>query len=273
MNSGKAVVPEGVQPTIHFARIPVLPVPPSLSTAGQGAVNALPGVGRLPVGWGDGSAAAQTGALSAQSVPFPEGATLREVNAILAPEAPTNSAELMNERLGNSAPNVPPITPAAVPNLSTNAIPLMASHWTSYNFRNLPANARSVTSNGGTTTEARTINTILDSGAPRHALATSNNNGGGAPPSGAPLGGGGGGSPNDGGGGGARGNANGGGYGGPPFYPHQGGTGGGGGGPNDGLRVVDRILATSPDVWDGLINSRNCPDIFSLMSTLVAPED
>ncbi|KAF8181949.1 hypothetical protein K438DRAFT_1541387, partial [Mycena galopus ATCC 62051] len=36
----------------------------------------------------------------------------------------------------------------------------------------------------------------------------------------------------------------------------------------DGIRVVDRILATSPDVWDGLINSRSCPDVFSLMSTV-----
>ncbi|KAF8218146.1 hypothetical protein K438DRAFT_1747368 [Mycena galopus ATCC 62051] len=36
----------------------------------------------------------------------------------------------------------------------------------------------------------------------------------------------------------------------------------------DGICVVNHILATSPDVWDGFINSRNCPNIFSLMSTV-----
>ncbi|KAF8209133.1 hypothetical protein K438DRAFT_1754179 [Mycena galopus ATCC 62051] len=163
-----------------------------------------------------------------QRGPYLPGRGYPEVNAILAPEAPTNSAEQTNEHLINSAPNMPPIAPAAVPNLSTNTIPLMASHWTSYNFRNLPANARSVTSNRGTMTEPRTINTILDSGAPRHALATSNSNGGGGPPSSAPLGSGGGSPPNNGGGGDAQGNANGGRNG----LPN--GGGGGGGGPNAG---------------------------------------
>ncbi|KAF8188300.1 hypothetical protein K438DRAFT_1764513 [Mycena galopus ATCC 62051] len=223
VNSGKAVLPEGVHPIIQFSCVPELPVPQSLSTVGQGAVNALPGVGRLPVGWSQASVAVNTGALSAREVPFPEGASLREVrNTLASPAVPMPTIAHAEQSYISAvvpAPNEPVVT-NIVPTLNVNAIPLLASHWTSYNFRNLPSNARSVTSNGGTITEARAVNTSVDSGAARHTLYSPNTGGGGGPPSGTPVGGGGGG-PSGGGGGGPNG---------PPFNPPQGGIGGGGGG-------------------------------------------
>ncbi|KAF8218151.1 hypothetical protein K438DRAFT_1952989 [Mycena galopus ATCC 62051] len=86
VNSGKAVVPEGVHPTIQFSRVPPLPVLQLLSTVGQSTVNTLPGVGRLPSGWNSVSVAVSSGAFLLRAVPFPEGTSLREVrNALLPP--------------------------------------------------------------------------------------------------------------------------------------------------------------------------------------------
>ncbi|KAF8170876.1 hypothetical protein K438DRAFT_1982436 [Mycena galopus ATCC 62051] len=168
VNSGKAVVPEGMHPAIHFAHIPSLLVPPLLSTAGQGAVNSLLGVRSLPVRWSNSTSAVNSGALSVRAIPFSEGASLWEVRNALAesnPPAPVNST-IKQSYISAVLPA--PSHPTAVnivPSLLANTIPLLASHWTSYNFRNLPANARSITSNGGTITENRnnpSLDTVED---------------------------------------------------------------------------------------------------------------
>ncbi|KAJ7744122.1 hypothetical protein B0H16DRAFT_1463345 [Mycena metata] len=114
-------------------------VPPSLSSVGPGSVSVLPGVGKLPTGWGAGSANNLAPASIVNGLPpIVEGDTTdrsptqaaRDASIALRAAGAANGVQVHNNDAGVVNANV-----------ASRAIPQTTSHWTSYNFRNVPKTA------------------------------------------------------------------------------------------------------------------------------------
>ncbi|KAJ7774025.1 hypothetical protein B0H16DRAFT_1450832 [Mycena metata] len=114
-------------------------VPPSLSSVGPGSVSVLPGVGKLPTGWGAGSANNLAPASIVNGLPpIVEGDTTdrsptqaaRDASIALRAAGAANGVQVHDNDAGVVNANV-----------ASRAIPQTTSHWTSYNFRNVPKTA------------------------------------------------------------------------------------------------------------------------------------
>ncbi|KAJ7713727.1 hypothetical protein B0H16DRAFT_1478411 [Mycena metata] len=113
-------------------------IPPSLASVGPASISVLPGVGKLPTNWG----ASATAAPFAPNANVPgldeEAARLAESQALLARSA---SVALQGMAAANAATGFTDPSRIVAANVAKGAIPPTSSHWTSYNFRNVPGSA------------------------------------------------------------------------------------------------------------------------------------
>ncbi|KAJ7027589.1 hypothetical protein C8F04DRAFT_1266829 [Mycena alexandri] len=108
-------------------------VPPSLSSVGPGSVSVLPGVGKLPTGWGAGNA----GRFPPANIINDLGHTTGNLASGNAPAQAARDA-VLSLRAANAINSVQNTAGLVNVSVAARAIPQAASHWTSYNFRNIP---------------------------------------------------------------------------------------------------------------------------------------
>ncbi|KAJ7716537.1 hypothetical protein B0H16DRAFT_1741194 [Mycena metata] len=223
-------------------------IPPSLASVGPASISVLLGVGKLPTNWGG----------TPLTAPPTIGVNVNGLDSGVArlvgtqvQDARSASIALQGLAAANAATGLSDPTSIVAANAASSAIPPTSSHWTSYNFRNVPTLSgpsgptavgsapvgNPVTQGIAAGVHVAPPQQLMNGGGPGDNPGAGPPGGGGGLPYGFPGGAGFGGAGNNGGTGpgGPGGAGLPGGGGGPPFGGNGGGRGGdGGGGPPGG---------------------------------------